>query len=279
MDVDLQRAQFNSLMIKTVREFNTAWQNAWPVGAGTNRLAEQYSAMATLLPPAGGLVSGQAVIRSTTDSLLAYVRETTLALTDYEGSEGIAYYYGSFEMQPRQPTAAMVTGQHVTVLKREANGFRVRMQLLLAAQAAGLPRIEAVHPSGPLTTEAMSNKGTLDRYRSANELMSALRRAWSQSDTAALFGLFEQGAMVQLPGQAVGGKLNQVHARKDLIDYLSRTGELHMVTLDFDGASRMSVIVGRYYLEVDGSPSIDGYFAMVVTGYRDDWRIRSLILS
>jgi ketosteroid isomerase-like protein len=280
VDVDLHRAQFNALMIKTVREFNTAWQNAWPVSSSTNRIAEYYSSEATLLPPGGGLVSGQTAVRRATDSLRAHVREVTLALVDYEASEGFAYYYGSFELQPRLPTAAMITGQHFTVLKRESKGFRIRSQLLMAEETGStLPQIDAAHPSGPLTVTAMANKGTLERYRSANQLVNRLHLAWSRSDTTALFGLFQNDALIQLPGQTTGGKLNQIQTRRDLIDYLARSGELHMVTLDFDGAGRMAVAVGRYYLELDGGASIEGYFAMVITGYRDDWEIRSLILS
>ena len=280
VDVDLHRAQFNALMIKTVREFNTAWQDAWPAASSTNRIAEYYSAEATLLPPGGGLVSGQAAIRAATDSLRAHVREITLALVDYEASEGFAYYYGSFELQPRQPTAAMMTGQHFTVLKRESKGFRIRSQLLMARETGStLPQIAAAHPSGPLTVSAMANKGTLERYRSANQLVNRLHLAWSRSDTTALFGLFQNDALIQLPVQTTGAKLNQIQTRRDLIDYLARSGELHMVTLDFDGAGRMGIAVGRYYLELDGGPSIEGYFAMVITGYRDDWEIRSLILS
>src|SRR5687768_13707054 len=101
VDVDLQRAQFNALMIKTVREFNTAWQNAWPVSANGSRPADHYNSEATLLQPGGGLISGQPAIRAFTDSLRAQIRDATLALMDYDASEGIAYYYGSFQMSPR----------------------------------------------------------------------------------------------------------------------------------------------------------------------------------
>src|SRR5687768_846374 len=80
VDVDLQRAQFNALMIKTVREFNTAWQNAWPVVSNGNRLADHYNSEATLLQPGGGLISGQSAIRTFTDSLRTQVRDATLAL-------------------------------------------------------------------------------------------------------------------------------------------------------------------------------------------------------
>jgi ketosteroid isomerase-like protein len=278
VDVDLQRAQFNALMIKTVREFNTGWQNAWPVVSSSNRLADHYSAEATLLQPGGGLISGQPAIRAFTDSLRLQIREATLALLDHEASEGIAYYYGSFQMSPRQPTAMEVTGQHFTVLKRESSGFRIRAQLLIANQGvSGLPRFPAAHPGGPLTVTAMSNKGTLERYRSANVLVNALHEAWSQSDSTALLGLFHADALVQLPGQQAGSRGTQ--AQRDMIEYIARSGALHMVTLDFDGAGRMSVVVGRYYLEVAGGASVEGYFALVMTGYGNDWKIRSLVFS
>ncbi|MEX2282407.1 MAG: nuclear transport factor 2 family protein [Gemmatimonadota bacterium] len=278
VDVDLQRAQFNALMIKTVREFNTAWQNAWPVVSNGNRLADHYNAEATLLQPGGALISGQPAIRAFTDSLRTQVRDATLALMDYDASEGIAYYYGSFQMSPRQPTDLDITGQHFTVLKRESKGFRIRAQLLMANEGtSALPRFPAAHPGGPLTVTAMSNKGTVDRYRSANALIHALHQAWSRSDSTALLSLFHGDALIQLPGQQAGNRGTQ--ARRDLTGYIARSGELHMVTLDFEGAGRMSIVIGRYYLEVTGGTSVDGYFGLVMTGYGDDWRIRSLVFS
>ncbi|HSL69862.1 MAG TPA: hypothetical protein VK864_06440, partial [Longimicrobiales bacterium] len=49
VDVDLQRAQFNSVMFKMIRELTGAWENAWPIAADRNRIIQQYGAQATLV--------------------------------------------------------------------------------------------------------------------------------------------------------------------------------------------------------------------------------------
>jgi hypothetical protein len=275
LDVDLQRAQFNQVMIKAMRELTAAWQDGWPPAGGPNRIVEHYAEEATLLQLGGALVSGSAAVRAVTDSLRTRIREVALGYTDFEASEGIAYFYGVFTMQPRTPTAAEINGHHFTILKRGRNGLRIRMQTLHGTGDAALPQLPATHPGGPLTVDAMANNGTLARYRNANDLINGLHLAWARADSSALLNLFHGDALIQLPGQAAGSKGTQ--AFRDLLEFKTRSRALHFLTLDFDGAGRISALLGRYVVELPGEKTIEGYFALVLTGDGIDWRIRSLL--
>ncbi|MGH7472035.1 MAG: hypothetical protein ACRENP_29140, partial [Longimicrobiales bacterium] len=233
---------------------------------------------ATVVQPGGALISGSAAVRALTDSLRTRVREALLALTDFEASEGIAYIYGPLSLDPRQSAIPTVQGHHLTILKREKNGFRIRSQVLLATPGPrALPRLPALHPSGPLTLQAMTDRATLARYRGANALLNQVHQAWSHSDTTALFALFSETALVQLPGQAAG--VVGLRARRELSSLLDRAGDLHLATLDYEGSGRISVLVGQYYLELDGGAAANGYFAMVLTGDGNNWQVRALVFT
>jgi hypothetical protein len=278
VDVDLQRAQFNSVMLKTIRATIDVWQLGWPIAGGRNRIVEQYSEAATLVQPGGALISGTDAIRAVTDSLRARVRSATVAFTDFEASEGIAYIYGPLTLDPRVPTLAAVNGQHLTVLKRESKGFRIRSQLLLTAKGeGGFPRLPARHPSGPLTIQAMAHPAIVARYRNAHDLLNQVHVAWSNSDTTQLFSLLSENVLVQLPGQAEG--VVGLLARRELANLLDRAGDLHLATLDYEGASRISVLVGQYYLELEAGTAATGYFAMVLAGEGNVWKVRSLVFT
>ena len=277
VDVDLQRAQFNEVMLKSAREAMQAFQEAWPAPAGGERLAKLYHDAATIVQPGGGLISGAPAIRAFADSLRGLARQATLALTDFEASEGIMYVYGPLFLEPLDARALSLEGQHVTVLKRESKGFRVRAQLLLPGQGDWtLRRQPPSHPSGPLTIQSMSQRPTAARYRSANYLLNQVQVAW-RSDTTALFALFTPNALVRLPGQPAG--VSGSKARQELSDILNSTGDLRLATLDYEGAGRMGVLIGQYYLELNGGGAATGYFALVLVGDGDDWKVRSLVFT
>src|SRR5262245_34310184 len=105
VDVDLQRAQFNEVMLKSARETMQALQDAWPTAAGAEQIGKLYHDAATIVQPGGALISGAPAIRALTDSLRARARQATLALTDFEASEGIAYVYGPLFMEPHDGRA------------------------------------------------------------------------------------------------------------------------------------------------------------------------------
>jgi ketosteroid isomerase-like protein len=276
VDVDLQRSQFNSVMLKAIRAVTQSWQDAWPIAGGTNRLVELYSQEATIVQPGGALISGNTALRQFTDSLRVGVREATLAFTDFEASEGIAYIYGPLTMEARRPGGSGLAGQHLTVLKREQKGFRIRAQLLVMPTAGPVfPHLPALHPSGPLTVQAMANRAQVARFRSANDLLASLRAAWTQKDTTALFALFGEHALVQLPGESAAvGTL----ARRALSNLVERSSNLHLVTLDYDGSGRLIVLMGRYYLERAGVGT-SGYVAFILAGDGSTLQVRSLVFS
>jgi len=124
----------------------------------------------------------------------------------------------------------------------------------------------------------MTNRGTVERFQSANDLVNKLHVAWGQSDTTALFRLFSDNALLQLPGKATGRAVSM--SRADLLETVNNSRELHLVTLDYDGSGRLSVLLGQYYLERSGNTGASGYFALVVMGGPDeDWKIRALVFS
>jgi ketosteroid isomerase-like protein len=277
VDVDLQRSQFNGVMLKSIRTFTQAWQDAWPIAGSANRLVPLYSQDATIVQMGGALVSGSTAIRGLTDSLRTRIREATLAFTDYEASEGIAYVYGPLTMETRQLGAPAVAGQHLTVLKREDKGFRIRSQLFVATEGPSpFPRLPALHPSGPLTVQAMANRTQVARFRSANDLLITMRAAWSRSDTTALFALLSENALIQLPGQAAG-TVGQT-ARRALASLVERSSNLHLVTLDYDASGRLIMLIGQYYLELAGQAT-NGYVAFILVGSGQDWKVRSLVFA
>jgi ketosteroid isomerase-like protein len=276
VDVDLQRAQFNAVMIKVIREAAGRWQESWDA-PNSNRLADQYADEAALVQPGGELVTGSAAIRAAVDSLRARVGEARLGFTDYASSEGIAYFYGPFEMEPRGGTLATIHGHHLTVLKRDRAGYRVRMQLFHPAPGtANLATQPELHPSGPLTRDVMNKPASFARYRSANALINQLHLAWERPDTAALLDLFTPDALIQMPGQAVGVKGPQAH--KDVLEFRARSSALHMVPLDYHNAGRISSMLGQYLVELPSGSTFQGYFAVILAGNDDAWRIRALIL-
>lgn len=263
-------------MIKVVREGVGKWQESWDA-ANSNRLAEQYMDEAALVQPGGALVTGSAGIRPALDSLRAHVSETRLAFTDYASSEGIAYVYGRFEMEPRVGTLATIHGHHLTVLKRDRAGFRVRIQLFHpAAGTANFPTHPELHPSGPLTLDVLKKPASVARYRSANALLNQLHLAWARPDTAALLDLFTPDALIQLPGQEAGVKGPQ--AGKDVLEFRARTSALHLVALDYDNSARITSILGQYLFELPNGSTFHGYFAAILAGEDDDWKVRALIL-
>jgi hypothetical protein len=103
-----------------------------------------------------------------------------------------------------------------------------------------------------------------------------LHVAWSSPDTAALLGLFTPDALIQMPGQAEGAKGPQAH--KDLLDFRARTSTLHMVMLDYDNSGRISSILGRHLFELPDGSTFQGYFATILAGKDEDWKVRALIL-
>jgi hypothetical protein len=277
VDVDAQRAQFNDVTLKAIRPAIDAWQAGWPIASTPNRIIDQYGENPTVVQVGGPLISGQVAVRAMTDSLRVRIREATLALSDFEASEGIAYLYGPLVLEPRDAASPSMSGHHLTVLKREAGGYRIRAQVLAAPEGGGtLPRLPASHPSGPLTVQAMAQRATPARFRNANDMLNNLHVAWSRSDTTALFGLLAGNALVHLPDEM--GTTGQ-DARRALSNALNRTGELHMVTLDYDGAGRLLMLVGRYYLGLDNGSSRDGYFGLVLGEENGILKVRALMFT
>jgi hypothetical protein len=278
VDVDAQQAQFNGVMVKIVRAATQAWQEAWSRPAESNVVIERYHPEATVVQLGGPLVAGRETVRALTDSLRARVGAASLGFSDFEASEGIAYIYGPFSMEPRNGTSPTINGQHLTVLRREKNGFLIRSQLFLASAGAGaLPLLPARHPSGPLTVQSMANAGTVARYRSANDLVNQLHRAWSAHDSVGIFALFSANAVLQLPGEAVA--VSGARARAAVHTMFQRAGELHFVTLDYDASGRLGVLVGQYYFDVPGGAGLTGYFGLVIDWHENKWQVRSLIFT
>ena len=276
VDGDLQRAQFNEVMMKIVREVAGRWQESWG-SANAKTIAEQYADEGALVQPNGAMVTGSAVIRPALDSLRARVRAARLGFTDYDSSEGFAFFYGPFEMEPRSDTLAIIRGHQLTVLKRDHAGYRVRMQLFHPAPGAAiLPTQPERHPSGPLTLDVMKKPAAVERFRSANALLNQVHLAWTRPDTAALMNLFTSDALIQLPGEAVGAKGAQAY--QSVLDFRARTTALHLATLDYDNSGRISSILGQYLFELPNGSSFQGYFAAILIGRDDIWKVRALIL-
>jgi len=264
-------------MVKVARAATQAWEAAWLKSATPNFVAQQYHAEATMVQFGGALISGQPALREFMDSLRTRVREATLAFTDFDAGEGIAYIYGPLFLQPRR-AGPMANGQHLTVLRRERSGYLIRSQMFIGKDSTGsFPRLPAHHPSGPLTVQAMKNAGTVARYRSANDVLNQLHVAWSRADTAGVFNLLASSALVHLPGEEMG--LRGAPMRAAISALLQRAGDLHFVTLDYDSSGRLGALFGQYYMEVRGGTPFVGYFGLIVTWQENGWKVRSLVFA
>jgi ketosteroid isomerase-like protein len=278
VDVDAQQAQFNGVMVKVVRSALQTWQEAWSKVADASAVTDRYHSEATIVQAGGPLIAGHVAVRAFTDSLRKLIRDGSLGFSDFEASEGIAYIYGPFSLEPRDGTSPTINGQHLTVLRRDNKGFLIRSQMFVPQSgAARISFLPAQHPGGPLTVQSMANAATVARYKSANELLTQLHRSWSDNDSTGVFALFNGNATVQLPGQSSG--MTGARARAALNELLERSGDLHFVALDYDASGRLGVVMGQYYIEIPGADALNGYFGMVLDWRENKWMVRALVFA
>lgn len=95
-------------------------------------VAALYAEDATLLPPGSPVTKGRDAIREFWQGAMSVgVREAKLETVEVESRDDLAYEVGRFEMamQPPGGERAEVTGKYVVVWKREADGWRMHVDI------------------------------------------------------------------------------------------------------------------------------------------------------
>ncbi|MFC1662038.1 DUF4440 domain-containing protein [Gemmatimonadota bacterium] len=283
MEVDRLKGEFYALMIEKVREVMAAWEAAWE-GTGPNPLHATYSPQALLLQPGGMPLRGRDAIRGFSESALPVSREVLAGLRDLDATEGMAFFTGSYAIQPSRADRAPNTGRHFTVVALEGDDWLIRAQFLLADTASpAFPGNISAELLEPLTNDQVRSgrrgQNRIAAYGDAQFVLSVFRDAWNRRDAEDAASFFWEDAQIQLPNESGSAPTGP------LVERLKRAYSLHSgvfsVDLDFDQRDRLSYTLGRYHAEGRAGPEQDktGHFMLVLKHSGTEWKIRALIFS
>lgn len=251
------------------------WRAAWQVDA-PGEVAARYTENALLVLPDGQPLVGRAEIERRLGNLLSRARDVQLGQLDFDAGTGIAFRTGSFEMDFGDGPA--LRGQHLTVLMRKREGWRIRSQFFFPEpEGPSLPADPSV--GGPLsphrTAGALARRNEWEDFHSGvfaevNRATADLTRAWREGDVATAADAYGEHATLQLwRSERCEGKPAIDACLRDL---LPRVGEARAAVLDFDAAGSLAYVYGRYYMEVEGG---DGARETVVGPYVLIFRVDS----
>jgi ketosteroid isomerase-like protein len=187
VDVVGLRAEFYQMMVGIVRELMDAWHERWLRADGVS-LGRLYTEDATLVQPGGLPLQGQQGVAELVGALSSPLTSgVRTGMRDLEASDGIAYFSGSYSIDPRTADRAPNTGRHFTVIEREGRQWLIRFQWFLPdSGSAAVPAVPTPELMEPLTLarigEGRRGPSRLFAYSDAQYLLRVFLDSWKRRD-------------------------------------------------------------------------------------------------
>lgn len=269
------RAPFVRMMIGVVRGELDSWSSALS-GAGPRSLAAHYLDEASIVQPGGDALKA-ADVSLLSDSLARWVSAGSASQLDVDVTDGMAYAYGAYELEPRRGGTAGSRGRHLTVFRSNGTEWGIRLQMFVPVTENAFPTVPGgIEPGMIDFGRTESGKVPTEAYREALAMTAEFSRGWEARDVRALRRLFARNGLVHFPG-------NEIAARGEGVEDALRAAmeqfeTLQTADLDFTSSGRLTAVIGRYVAGA-GSAFEEGYYAIVLLRDGNAWRIRALLVG
>jgi ketosteroid isomerase-like protein len=275
---DVIQLQFVGMMVGVVRKELESW-GAAVRGQQPRALAEHYSDNASVVPPGAAFLKGSEALLTFSDVVTGHANDANASILDIEVSDGIAYVCGAFYFQPSRAGEPVVAGQHVTVMRRTGEDWRIRTQLFHGkADDRPFPITPAADQPAMLelgTTD--SGQVPRDAFIGAVTAIAGLRRSWQENDVRAVRRFFTNEALLLLPDDNAPSR--GVALDDAIRAAMTTSTRFETVELDFTSSGRLAVLVGEVVLESRNGQRHSGHYIAVFAKDGRAWRIRSLVVS
>jgi len=123
-------AEFYGEVTARTAELFAVWRERW-VEDNPQALAELYSPDAMLYLPDRSPIFTSGMIAEAFAELLPETGEIQAGMLDFDASGKIAYIFGKFTLDFRDANGVrhQITGDHITVAKREGRDWKIRSQM------------------------------------------------------------------------------------------------------------------------------------------------------